>query len=106
MVITSLIYQVAVVMRQQRDLSSSSQAATCPPIYHTRWKFHTVPFKAERQEICKRQILLCLMWPDRESKPSLPFQKQTLYPFEHFNRVFKSFELQYLAFIFRHQQKL
>ena len=28
---------------------SSSQAATCPPVYHTRWRLHTVPFNAERQ---------------------------------------------------------
>ena len=28
---------------------SSSQAATCPPVYHTQWRLHTVPFNAERQ---------------------------------------------------------
>ena len=28
---------------------SSSQAATCPSVYHTRWRLHTVPFNAERQ---------------------------------------------------------
>ena len=28
---------------------SSSQAATCPPVYHTRRRFHTVPLFAERQ---------------------------------------------------------
>ena len=28
---------------------SSNQAATCPPVYHTRWRLHTVPFNAERQ---------------------------------------------------------
>ena len=28
---------------------SSSQAATCPPVYHTRWRLHTVLFNAERQ---------------------------------------------------------
>ena len=28
---------------------SSSQAATCPPVYHTRWRLHTVPFNAECQ---------------------------------------------------------
>ena len=28
---------------------SSSQAATCPPVYHTRRRLHTVPFNAERQ---------------------------------------------------------
>ena len=28
---------------------SSSQAATCPPVYHTRRRLYTVPFNAERQ---------------------------------------------------------
>ena len=28
---------------------SSSKAATCPPVYHTRWRLHTVPLIAERQ---------------------------------------------------------
>ena len=28
---------------------SSSQDATCPSVYHTRWKLHTVPLIAERQ---------------------------------------------------------
>ena len=28
---------------------SSSQAATCPSVYHTRWRLHTVPSSAERQ---------------------------------------------------------
>ena len=28
---------------------SSSQAAACPPVYHTRWRLHTVPLIAERQ---------------------------------------------------------
>ena len=28
---------------------SSSQAATCPPVYHTRRRLHTDPFNAERQ---------------------------------------------------------
>ena len=28
---------------------SSSQAATCSSVYHTRWKLHTVPLIAERQ---------------------------------------------------------
>ena len=28
---------------------SSSQAATCPPVYHTQWRLHTVPLLAERQ---------------------------------------------------------
>ena len=26
-----------------------SQAATCPPVYLTRWRLHTVPFNAKRQ---------------------------------------------------------
>ena len=28
---------------------SLSQAATCPPVYHTRQRLHTVLFNAERQ---------------------------------------------------------
>ena len=28
---------------------SSSQAATCPPVYHTRWRLYTVSLIAERQ---------------------------------------------------------
>ena len=28
---------------------SSSQAATCPPVYHIRRRLHTVPLIAERQ---------------------------------------------------------
>ena len=28
---------------------SSSQAATCPSVYHTRWRLHIVPLIAERQ---------------------------------------------------------
>ena len=28
---------------------SSSQAATCPSVYHTRWRLHSVPLIAERQ---------------------------------------------------------
>ena len=28
---------------------SSSQAATCSPVYQTRWRLHTVPLIAERQ---------------------------------------------------------
>ena len=30
---------------------SSSQAATCPPIYNTRRRLHTVPLIAERQAL-------------------------------------------------------
>ena len=28
---------------------SSSQATTCPSVYHPRWRLHTVPLIAERQ---------------------------------------------------------
>ena len=28
---------------------SSSQAAACPPVYHTWWRFHFVPLITERQ---------------------------------------------------------
>ena len=33
----------------ERTFQSSSQAATCPPVYHTRRRLHTVPLIAERQ---------------------------------------------------------
>ena len=33
----------------ERTFQSSSQAATCPPVYHTRRRLHTVPLFAERQ---------------------------------------------------------
>ena len=33
----------------EETFRSSSQAATCPPVYHTRWRLHTVPLIADRQ---------------------------------------------------------
>ena len=33
----------------ERTFRSSSQAATCPPVYHTWRRLHTVPLIAERQ---------------------------------------------------------
>ena len=33
----------------KRPFGLPSQAATCPPVYHTWWRLHTVPFIAERQ---------------------------------------------------------
>ena len=33
----------------ERTFRSSSQAATCPSVYHTQWRLHTVPFIAECQ---------------------------------------------------------
>ena len=32
-----------------RSYQSSSQAATCPSVFHIRWRLHSVPFNAERQ---------------------------------------------------------
>ena len=32
-------------------LRSLSQAAICPPVYHTQWTLHTIPFNAERQAV-------------------------------------------------------
>ena len=46
------IHQVTLIRKQRRDLSvfvSSSQAATCQPVKHTRRKLHTVSLIAERQ---------------------------------------------------------
>ena len=33
----------------ERTFRFSSQTATCPPVYHTGWRLHTVPLIAERQ---------------------------------------------------------
>ena len=33
----------------KRTFRSSSQAATCPPVYYTQRRLHTVPLMAERQ---------------------------------------------------------
>ena len=33
----------------EKTFRSSSQAVTCPPVYHTRRRLHTVSFNAERQ---------------------------------------------------------
>ena len=44
-----LIHQVAFTRRQRRTFRSLSQAATCPPVYHTRRRLHTVPLIAERR---------------------------------------------------------
>ena len=48
-VIVNFIHQVALARRQRRTFRSSSQAATCPLVYHTRRRLHTVPLIAERQ---------------------------------------------------------
>ena len=32
----------------EETLQSSGQAATCPSVYHTKWRLHTVPLIAER----------------------------------------------------------
>ena len=55
-----------------------------PPVYHTRWRIHTVPSIAERQAgSCEYQFLWPFVCFDRESNPGLPFQEQTLYPLDH-----------------------
>ena len=36
----------------------SCQAAACPPVYHTLWKLHTLPFNAERQVETLRNLLV------------------------------------------------
>ena len=35
--------------QQTGSFGSLSQAATCPSVYHTQWRLHTVPLIAERQ---------------------------------------------------------
>ena len=37
-------YQVAFLEDSEETFRSSSQAATCPPVYHTRWRIHASPF--------------------------------------------------------------
>ena len=52
---------------------SSSQAATCPPVYHTRWRLHLLLLNV-MQGSCEYHFFVFLVWSDRESNPSLPFQ--------------------------------
>ena len=57
-VVTNFIYQVALVQDCEETYWSSREAATCPPVYHTRWRLHTVPLIAERQMgNCEHQSL-------------------------------------------------
>ena len=64
---------------------SSSQTATCPPVYHIRWKLLTVPFNIAELQAGNVWITISwiFIWPDWESNPSLPFQQRTLYPLDH-----------------------
>ena len=41
------IHQVAFARRHEGTFRSLSQAAPCPPVYHTRQRLHTVPLIAE-----------------------------------------------------------
>ena len=41
-------HQVALA-RRKGNFWSSSQAAICPPVYHKRWKFYNISFKAQLQ---------------------------------------------------------
>ena len=44
------IHQVILAGDSEGTFRSSSQAAaTCQPVYHTRWKLYTVSLIAERQ---------------------------------------------------------
>ena len=57
-VTTCLIHEVALARRQEGIFRSSSQAATCPSVYHTRWKLYIVSFIAElKQGSCEYQLL-------------------------------------------------
>ena len=33
----------------EETFRSLSQVTTCPPVYFTSWRLHTIPFKVERQ---------------------------------------------------------
>ena len=48
-VITCLFPKLPWLGDSERTFRSSSQAATCPPVYHTQWRFHTVFYNAESQ---------------------------------------------------------
>ena len=48
-IVITFIHPVALARRQRRDFRASSQAATCPPVDHTRYRLYTVPLIAERK---------------------------------------------------------
>ena len=61
------------------------------PVYHTRWKFHTVPFNVKRQAGKLRMSVFnsCLFDPTQDSNPSLTSQKQNHYTTDGQNEVFQ-----------------
>ena len=48
-VITSSVIKLPWPGDSEGTFRSSSQSATCPPVYHTRRRLHTVPLITERQ---------------------------------------------------------
>ena len=54
---------------------SSSQAATCPLVYHTRWRLHTVPLIAERQA---RKLLIPLCTVFGLTRPGIETESTAL----------------------------
>ena len=76
------IHQVALAGDSEETFRSSSQGATCPPVYPTRWRFHTVPFNClnVKHGSCEYQLLRSLVWPDRESSRVYRFNsKRSIY---------------------------
>ena len=64
-VITSLFTKLRKPGDGEGTFWSSSQAATCPPVYHARWRLHTVPFIAERQAgSCEYNTNFYNLWLD------------------------------------------
>ena len=61
----SFIYQVALARRHGRIFRSTSQAATCAPVYHSRRRPHTVPLRFWTSS--REMVITILMWPNRES---------------------------------------
>ena len=47
-VLTFLFTKLPWPGKSKETFRSSSQAATCPPVYHTRRRLHTVPLIAKR----------------------------------------------------------
>ena len=93
----------------KRTFRSSSQATTRPPVYHNKWRFHALPFNCwtSSKEAVNTNFLWPLVWPDRESNLSPPFQWQTFYPIDHWSAAALSTsfftELKFVALFLLHR---
>ena len=59
-VITSFFSELSWARESEGSFRSYGHAATCPPVYHMRWRLHTVPFSTERQsrEVVNTNLLV------------------------------------------------